>query len=113
MSKVFFPTHYIDVPASEPHAPNTAYRVAKGLEHWAEQPAYVYKIQMVYNGAVSGRRSPSYPEQSDDLERVLRALAELRKGGGKSGRGEIQPVGTEPGMSPTEVRSIVEGLNDA
>ena len=68
--KVFYPLRFEDVPASGPHEVGTQYRVAFGLEHWGEGEAeYVYKVQMVYGGQGSGRRSPSFPEGSDDLER--------------------------------------------
>lgn len=47
---------------------------------------------MVYNGEVSGRRSPSYPEDSNDAERVAQALADIKAGKGLSARGMILPV---------------------
>lgn len=93
MAKVYYPTHYIDVPASPPHEGNPAYRVSKGIEHWGPgNPQHVYKVQMVYNGEVSGRRSPSYPEGSNDAERVAQALADIKAGKGLSARGMILPV---------------------
>jgi hypothetical protein len=85
MSKVFFPTRFLDVPASLPHEGNPAYRVSYGIEHWADGSAQpVYKIQMVYSGAVAGRKSPSYPEGTDDLDRVLDALRQIKAVGGQS-----------------------------
>ena len=66
-----------DVPASPPHAPGTAYRVSFGIEYWGDEPQEVAKVQMVYDGAVSGRRSPSYPSGTDDFERVVEALRQL------------------------------------
>ena len=105
--KVFYPVRYEDVAASPPHAPNTAYRVSFGIEHWGPgEAAHVYKIQMVYSGAVSGRRSPSYPEDSDDLQRVLVALDRVRKGGGAIGRGLIQPVGPDKGFSHRQAKDL-------
>ena len=81
MGQVYFPSRSISVPASYPHQGNPAYKVSVGLEHWADGEAYeVYKIQMTYNGAVAGRKSPSYPEGSDDLERVLDAIRRLMAG---------------------------------
>ena len=77
--KIFFPnplTHR-DIPASEPHPPNTCYRVSYGQEIWDDGPHAVTKIQMVYEGKVSGRRSPSFPEGSDDFKRVAAAMQEL------------------------------------
>lgn len=77
--KVFFPIRHIDVPASPPHDPGTAYRVSYGVEHWGPEPTYVYKVQMARGGVVSGRRSPSYPAGADDFERVCQAMTELRR----------------------------------
>lgn len=97
MSKVYYPLRYLDVPASPPHEGNPAYRVSFGIEHWADGSAqHVYKIQMMYDGVVAGRKSPSFPEGTDDLERVLQALAEIKAGGGQSGRGKAAFGGKEP-----------------
>lgn len=93
--KIYFPIHLIDVPASPPHPPETCYRVSFGREHWGDDLAYVYKVQMVYEGAVSGRKSPSYPDGTDDWKHVEEAMHELKGGGGHSGRGLVQPVGGE------------------
>lgn len=111
MSKVFFPIRYEDVPASLPHDGNPAYRVAYGIEHWADGSAQpVYKVQMVYSGAVAGRKSPSFPEDSDDLERVAEAMRRIKAGGGKSGRGMMSPVGEERGLSLPEARTFMESV---
>lgn len=99
MSKIYYPQRYEDVPASPPHEGNPAYRVSMGVEHWGDGTAqHVYKVQMVYNGQVAGRKSPSYPADSDDLERVYDAMARIKRGGGKSGRGMMTVVGEEPGI---------------
>lgn len=90
--KVFFPIRWIDVDATGHHPSNTKYRVSVGHEHWDEGPQHVLKVQMVYNGAVSGRRSPSYPTETDDWERVVDAMRALMRGEGASGRGQINPV---------------------
>jgi len=92
--KVYFPTHYLDVKASAPHPADTAYRVSRGAEHWEddEGPHQVVKIQMVYAGRVSGRRSPSFPLGTDDAKRVMKALDEIAKGGGLSARGQISSL---------------------
>lgn len=97
--KVYYPTHYIDIPASAPHE-DAVYRVSIGVEHWGDGPTSVpqtvEKIQMVYGGVVSGRRSPSYPAGSDDLQRVYEAMLKLRSGRSsltRSGRGLIYPGG--------------------
>jgi hypothetical protein len=84
--KVFFPIRCIDVPASPPHDQGTAYRVSYGVEHWGPEPTYVYKVQIAHKGIVSGRRSPSFPADADDFERVCQAMAELRRGGSDGGR---------------------------
>ncbi|WP_199520142.1 hypothetical protein [Fulvimarina endophytica] len=108
MSKVYFPIRYVDVPASPPHGGNPAYRVSFGLEHWADgSPQYVYKVQMAYNGAVAGRKSPSYPEGTDDLERVLDAMKQIKKGEGKIARGMIESAGNEPGVSVREAHQLM------
>ena len=91
MSRVYHPLRFKDVPASPPHAENTSYRVSIGVEYWDGYPAHVEKVQMVYEGRVSGRRSPSYPVGTDDRKRAIAALDEIRAGGGNSGRGLIQP----------------------
>jgi len=112
MSKVFFPIRFLDVPASPPHDGNPAYRVAFGIEHWGDGSAQpVYKIQMVYNGAVAGRKSPSYPEGTDDLDRVLDALRRVKTGEGRSGRGNMHSVGEERGIPVAEARSIIGSRN--
>lgn len=92
--KVYFPTHFIDVPASAPHPANTAYRVSRGMEHWenGEEPHRVIKIQMVYDGSVSGRRSPSFPAGTNDARRVTEAVVQIAEGGGTSARGQISPL---------------------
>jgi hypothetical protein len=99
MPKAYYPQRYIDVVASPPHKGNPSYRVSVGTEMWAGgDPQHVYKIQMAYNGVVSGRKAPSYPEGTDDLERVYEAMLLVKKGGGKSARGMIEAVGSEPGI---------------
>lgn len=112
MSKVYFPLRFIDVPASPPHEGDPAYRVSVGIEHWADgaPPENVYKIQMVYGGRVAGRKSPSFPEGSDDIERVYQAMADLKAGKGKKGRGMIEPVGDEPGMPIAETNKLLKEM---
>ena len=93
MGKRYFPIRFIDVPASAPHAENTAYRVSYGSEHWDDgAPKYVYKVQMVYDGKVSGRRSPSYPSDCDDLDQVMDALDRIKAGEGGTGRGMVEAL---------------------
>ena len=76
--KVFFPSKFVLVPASTPpHPPDTQYKVSIGDEDWSGKLQTVLKIQMVYKGKVSGRRSPSYPIDSDDYIRVHEAVTKL------------------------------------
>lgn len=39
----------------------------------------VIKVQMMYDGKVAGRRSPSYPIESDDYCRAFDAIQSLIK----------------------------------
>jgi len=76
VAKVFFPRDFSMVPATcQPtqggHPPNTAYKVSFGDEDWNGIYAKVYKVQMVYDGEISGRRSPS---GTDDYLRVHEAM---------------------------------------
>ena len=108
MSKVYFPIRYFDVPASPPHDGNPAYRVSLGIEHWSDGSAQpVYKIQMVYGGAVAGRKSPSYPEGTDNRERVLNAMRRIKTGEGQTARGLIWSVGEERGIPLAEAHLIM------
>ena len=76
--KTFHPFISEDVPASSPpHGEGTTYRVSIGIEYWEEGPQEVAKVQMAYDGAVSGRRSPSFPSGTDDLQRVIDAIRRL------------------------------------
>lgn len=108
MSRVYFPQFYEDVKASAPHPPETYYRVSRGVEHWGDgEPQYVYKIQMVYDGVVAGRKSPSFPDNSNDMEAVLDAMARIKKGQGKRSRGVMTAVGSEPGIPLAEANEIL------
>ncbi|MGR5061125.1 hypothetical protein ACPV3O_22980 [Vibrio rotiferianus] len=79
MAKTFFPhadkVAYVD--ASAPHPENTQYKISIGTEVWDDENHEVVKIQMVYDGAIAGRRSPSYPLGTDDYQRVNTKLQEL------------------------------------
>lgn len=79
MPKVFYPEKYIMVKASKPHPENTEYKVSIGVEDWNGKHVKVVKVQMVYDGVLSGRRSPSYPIGTDDYERVEKAIREILK----------------------------------
>ena len=108
MSKVYFPLRYEDVPASAPHEGDPAYRVSYGIEHWGDGSAHhVYKVQMVYGGNVAGRKSASFPADTDDLDRVADAMRRIKAGKGKSGRGMIEAVGEEPGLSSAEAKEFM------
>ena len=111
MTKVYYPLRYEDVPASPPHGGNPAYRVSMGIEHWTDGSAqHVYKVQMAYNGLVAGRKTPSFPEGSDDLDRVYAAMMRIKKGGGKSGRGMMSSPGEEPGIPVQDGNNILRAI---
>lgn len=73
MAKTFFPdaSKVAFVNASKPHPDNTQYKISIGLEDWGGEMHQVLKVQMVYDGEVAGRRSPSFPLGTDDLQRVM------------------------------------------
>lgn len=75
--KTFHPTSTILIPASSPHPPKTEYKVSIGVEFWNDTPNNVIKVQMVYDGKVEGRKSPSYPVGTDDFLRVNDAIGNL------------------------------------
>jgi len=79
MAKTFFPhaNRIANVSASHPHPKDTEYRISIGSEVWGGENHEVIKIQMVYEGKVAGRRSPSYPLGTDDYQRVMTKLNEL------------------------------------
>lgn len=77
MPKTFFPEIHKLVPASSPHPPNTHYKVSIGLEDWEGNYVPVAKVQMVYNGIVAGRKSPSYPIGSNDYNTVIDTIKDL------------------------------------
>lgn len=79
MAQVFFPDGkvvFVDA-SSPPHPKNTRYRLAVGRERWGETDEKVVKIQMEYDGKISGRRAPSYPFGTDDAFRVMTEVANL------------------------------------
>ncbi|WP_406621452.1 hypothetical protein [Bacillus atrophaeus] len=77
MTMTFFPEKFSYVDACHPHPPNTQYRIGVGVENWNGTFVPVYKIQMVYDGKVSGRKSPSYPVNSNDFIKVHTELLKL------------------------------------
>lgn len=80
MAQTFFPEVESKVNAScPPHPQNTCYRIAIGKEDWGDSKEEVLKIQMEYDGSVAGRKSPSFPIESNDLNKVLNKSKELLK----------------------------------
>jgi hypothetical protein len=78
------------------------------MEHWSNGSAQqVYKTQMVYDGVVAGRKSPSYPEGTDDVERVYDAMRRIKAGEGQIGRGQMSSAGTEPGISLRDTHEMI------
>ncbi len=79
MAKTFFPHSgkSVFIEASAPHAKNTQYKISLGTEIWDGENHEVVKVQMVYDGVVAGRRSPSYPLGTDDAQRVMSKVNEL------------------------------------
>lgn len=65
------------VRATTPHTPNIEYKISVGEETWDGGNHQVVKVQIVYNGKISGRRSPSYPVGSCDFQKVLRAASKI------------------------------------
>lgn len=76
MAQTFFPKESLRLPASSPHE-NAEYVVSIGTEIWGGEAHEVLKVQMAYDGKISGRRSPSYPVGADDYDRVCQAIQEL------------------------------------
>ena len=77
MAKTFFPTKSTYIPASKPHPHNTEYKISIGIEVWNSNNHVVVKIQMVYDGNIAGRRSPSFPLGTDDFQRVTEEINKL------------------------------------
>lgn len=73
----YFPIKSTYVQASLPHPTNTQYKVSIGLEKWGDKNVLVSKVQIVYNGKVSGRKSPSYPIGTDDYKLVSSELIRM------------------------------------
>ena len=77
MARTFYPRKSIYVKASAPHPARTEYKVSIGDEEWDGYYHSVVKVQMVHDGKVAGRKSPSYPIGTDDAARVAKAIGEL------------------------------------
>lgn len=79
MARVFYPRDSRHVEASQPHPEGTQYKISIGDEEWEGVFHTVIKVQMVYDGKVAGRKSPSYPIGTDDWQRVAKAIQELQE----------------------------------
>lgn len=77
MAVTYYPIKSTYVDACPPHPTKTQYKVSIGFEKWGDKNILVSKVQMVYNGKVSGRKSPSYPLGSKDHLLVYNALNNL------------------------------------
>lgn len=75
--KTFYPEKSITIKASAPHPENTKYKVSIGKEEWGNACNPVVKVQMMYDGKIAGRKSPSYPAGTDDYKRVYEAIQRL------------------------------------
>lgn len=78
MAQTFFPKVSVRIPASPPHE-NAEYVISIGTEMWGFEPQQVIKVQMAYDGKISGRRSPSYPVGTEDYTRVNAEIEKLIK----------------------------------
>lgn len=81
MAKTFFPVDFIMVDATRDYDDfKVEYKVSYGHEKWHDgKHRDIYKVQMVYDGTVNGRQSPSFPSGTDDMERVYDALRRLKE----------------------------------
>ena len=78
MARTFYPRKTKYIPASEPHDSGTEYKISVGDEEWGDGTFQsVVKVQMVYDGKVAGRMSPSYPIGSNDWKAVQAVIDEL------------------------------------
>ncbi|MFQ5508457.1 MAG: hypothetical protein ACE5FN_03875 [Leptospirillia bacterium] len=77
MARTFFPEAHRFIPASPPHPEGTQYKVSVGMEDWGGTYQPVIKVQMAKHGQVLGRKSPSYPLETDDYWQVFKAVREL------------------------------------
>lgn len=78
MARTFYPRKTKYISASEPHDSGTEYKISIGDEEWGDGTFQsVVKVQMVYDGKVAGRMSPSYPIDSKDWKTVQAVIDEL------------------------------------
>ena len=79
MGQMFYPKMSTRIAASAPHPEGTEYKISIGEEDWDGEFKTVIKVQMLYNGKIAGRKSPSYPAGSDDAQRVANAMTEIEQ----------------------------------
>lgn len=86
MATTFFPVVSTMVKASKGynisgndyHPENTEYKVSIGYENNdGDENCLVRKVQICYDGKISGRRSPSFPFVNDDWNRVKHAMDQV------------------------------------
>lgn len=82
MANTFFPVVSTFVKAKtgysnneDYHPEKTEYKVSIGYEI---DDCLVFKVQMCYDGKISGRRSPSFPLLSSDWNDVKKAMDKVR-----------------------------------
>lgn len=81
--RTFYPRKTLIIPASEPHEAGASYKVSIGDEDWGDGTFQsVIKVQMMYDGKVAGRMSPSFPITTSDWQRVCEAVQNLTSNGG-------------------------------
>ena len=87
MANTFFPVVSTFVKAdtgyntngNDYHPQNTEYKVSIGYEVVdGNGDNLVFKVQMCYNGKISGRRSPSFPVSSSDWNNVQKAMEKVK-----------------------------------
>lgn len=61
------------------HPQNTEYKVSIGYEiEDGNKDNLVFKVQICYDGKISGRRSPSFPVLSSDWCKVKKAMDQVK-----------------------------------
>ena len=108
--RTFYPRETKIIGASAPHPEGTQYKVSIGDEDWGDGTFQsVTKVQMMYDGKVAGRMSPSYPAGTDDYERVCEAVFELESGHGNEDTYMVPTMLTKDSLllSFNEILSLV------
>ena len=78
--RTYYPKISAVIPASAPHPKNTEYKISIGDEVWDVGVSQtVIKVQIMYDGKIAGRKSPSYPAGTDDYKRVSETIEKLVK----------------------------------